>query len=231
MPRRFAPRNDGVAFNSISNSERMYVRILAARFARGLHELLPSRRQRAQGRPGARCTRGLVCKLHKEMRTRAYRFSGNTPAFPAQWFYGLYRALLGDRLSCHHRLAGLDPQNLTPASGRQNHTTSPSASRAVRQRHIRVHRIPPHVRDDREPPLLSGETGEVDSADLPDGVKRNIFRARAGQVLLICPSGELFNASHTTLSVIPGRAKHEPGIHSHDREYGFRARAKWRVPE
>jgi hypothetical protein len=22
-------------------------------------------------------------------RTRAYRFSGNTPAFPAQWFYGL----------------------------------------------------------------------------------------------------------------------------------------------
>jgi hypothetical protein len=29
---------------------------------------------------------------------------------------------------------------------------------AVRQRHIRVHRIPPHVRDDREPPLLSGET-------------------------------------------------------------------------
>jgi hypothetical protein len=26
--------------------------------------------------PGARCTRGLVCKMHKEMRTRAYRFSG-----------------------------------------------------------------------------------------------------------------------------------------------------------
>ena len=51
--------------------------------------------------------------------------------------------------------------NLTPASGRQNHTTSPSASRAVRQKRIRVHRIPPHVRDDREPPLLSGETGEL----------------------------------------------------------------------
>jgi hypothetical protein len=31
--------------------------------------------------------------------------------------------------------------------------------------------------------------------------------------------------------VIPGRAKHEPGIHNHDREYGFRARAKRRVPE
>jgi hypothetical protein len=34
--------------------------------------------------PGARCTRGLVCKMHMEMRTRAYRFSGNTPAFPAR---------------------------------------------------------------------------------------------------------------------------------------------------
>jgi hypothetical protein len=33
------------------------------------------------------------------------------------------------------------PRNLTPASGRQDHTTSPSASRAVRQKRIRVHRI------------------------------------------------------------------------------------------
>jgi hypothetical protein len=31
---------------------------------------------------------------------------------------------------------------------------------AVRQRHIRVHRIPPRVRDVRTP-LLSGETGEL----------------------------------------------------------------------
>jgi hypothetical protein len=31
--------------------------------------------------------------------------------------------------------------------------------------------------------------------------------------------------------VIPGRAKREPGIHNHHRAYGFRARAKWRVPE
>ena len=31
--------------------------------------------------------------------------------------------------------------------------------------------------------------------------------------------------------VIPGRAQREPGIHNHDREYGFRACAKWRIPE
>ena len=44
--------------------------------------------------PGARCTRGLVCNVCIEMRTRAYRYSRNTPAFPAQWLYGLCRALL-----------------------------------------------------------------------------------------------------------------------------------------
>jgi hypothetical protein len=32
-------------------------------------------------------------------------------------------------------------------------------------------------------------------------------------------------------TVIPGRAKREPGIHNHDRKYGFRACAKWRIPE
>ncbi len=48
--------------------------------------------QRAQGRPGARCTRGLACNWVLKRRTRAYRFSGNTPAFPAQWFDGLSRA-------------------------------------------------------------------------------------------------------------------------------------------
>ena len=49
---------------------------------------------RAQGRPGARRTRGLACNVHRRMRTRAYRFGGNTPAFPAQWLYGLYVIVL-----------------------------------------------------------------------------------------------------------------------------------------
>ena len=45
------------------------------------------------------------CALHPrsrvqncaKKRTRAYRFSGCTPAFPAQWLYGLCRALPGDQ--------------------------------------------------------------------------------------------------------------------------------------
>jgi hypothetical protein len=56
--------------------------------------------------------------------------------------------------------------NLTPASGRQDHTALPSASRAVRRRHISVHRIPPHVRDDRETPLMMRRDGVGYEGDL-----------------------------------------------------------------
>jgi hypothetical protein len=110
------------------------------------------KQERAQGRPGARCTRGLVCIAHRKTRTRAYRFSGNTPAFPAQWLYGLLRALPGERLFCHRRRARREPlRNLTPAPRRQDHTTSPYASCAFVFCAIRVHRIPPRVRDVRTP--------------------------------------------------------------------------------
>src|SRR3954465_15036232 len=77
--------------------------------------------------PGARCTGGLACKIAKK-RTRAYRFSGGNPAFPAQWFYGLLRALPGDQ-ACLTPSSALLLADLTPASGRRNHTTSPYASR------------------------------------------------------------------------------------------------------
>src|SRR6266481_3620875 len=46
-----------------------------------------SRECRVRAAPAVSCA-----KLHKEKRTRAYRFSGDTPAFPAQWLYGLCRA-------------------------------------------------------------------------------------------------------------------------------------------
>ena len=53
-------------------------------FARGIHLFHALSNQRAQGKPDARCTRGLVCDLHNKTCTRAYRFSGEHPAFPAQ---------------------------------------------------------------------------------------------------------------------------------------------------
>ena len=95
------------------------LRDLATCSVRGLHFVCPLRELRAQGRPGARCTRGLACNCAQRTRTRAYRFSGNTPAFPAQWLYGLLRALPGERLSCHRRCANISTQldASTAASG------------------------------------------------------------------------------------------------------------------
>jgi hypothetical protein len=125
-----------------------------------LHFVVPPKDQRAQGRPGARCTRGLACNVHQKMRTRAYRFSGNTPASPTQWLYGLYEfaPVTGFLATVITRIA---PHNLTPAPGRQAHTTSPYAWATLVSRSLRVHRIPPHGRDDRDRPSCCRETGEV----------------------------------------------------------------------
>src|SRR5438876_199714 len=48
----------------------------------------PSPIQRAQGMPDARCTRGLMRKLVESARM-SIQGSGEHPASPAQWLYGL----------------------------------------------------------------------------------------------------------------------------------------------
>src|SRR6476619_1654265 len=76
--------------------------------------------------PGARCARNLACEIKKHTSI-VTTVTPERPAFPAQWFYGLLRALPGDHAcltpSPARLLAGL-----TPALVRQNHTTSPYAS-------------------------------------------------------------------------------------------------------
>src|SRR5450759_1607449 len=109
--------------------------------------------QRAQGTPGARCTRGLVCKRAQK---HAHEDTGSAEAIRHSLRNGFtaYSALSPvTGLSCHRRLRKLPFANLTPASGRQDHTTSPSASSALVFSTIRVHHIPPRIRDDRETPL------------------------------------------------------------------------------
>jgi hypothetical protein len=133
--------------------------------------------------PGAQCTRSLACEIKQSTRASSPRVHRKNPAFPHAMVLTVYFVLspaIG--LSCHRRLANdglsapgwadLPPQDLTPASRRQDHTTSPSASAPfvlhasrkrsrqsrpaipTRARRCRVHRIPSRVRDDREPPLL-----------------------------------------------------------------------------
>ena len=95
--------------------------------------------KREQGMPGARCTRGLVCKFVRRKRTRAYRFSGGNPTFPAQWFYGLLRAPPGDQdlfvTVAPRMMAGLTPGWAGFASARldANHEASGPHDFAVRE--------------------------------------------------------------------------------------------------
>ena len=77
------------------------LRDLAAQFARALLLISLPSDQRAQGKPGARCTRGPVCNCYWVKRTRANRFSGGNPAFPAQWFTAYFALAPVTGLSCH----------------------------------------------------------------------------------------------------------------------------------
>ena len=144
---------------------------LATRCARALRQFpLPSgRRGRREGR--VRAAPAVSCaNLHKKTHT-SIQVQRRHPGLPcAVVSTGLYRALPSDR-------AFLPPsplrnsllKNLTPASGRQDHTVLPSAGVTLVSRNFRVHRIPPRVRDDREPPLSSGETGESLKVICPTG--------------------------------------------------------------
>jgi hypothetical protein len=83
--------------------------------------------QRAQGKPGARCTRGRACSV-ESTRVNHHRFTG-TPGLPCATVLRL--------ISSSPRGPGFVAPvigvmrsiitHLTPASGCQDHTTSPSA--------------------------------------------------------------------------------------------------------
>jgi len=109
--------------------------------------------------PGARCARSLACSV-KNTRVSHHGHTGFTRHSPRNGFNGLFRALPGDR-ACLPPSPALLLTDLTPASGRQDHTTSPSASALFVTSAARVHRIPPRVRDDREPPPLWDETARM----------------------------------------------------------------------
>src|SRR5256885_2521183 len=131
--------------------------------------------------PDARCTRGLVCQTVQKWRTRAYRFSGGSPTSPAQWLYGLLRALPGERALLPPSLADRSA-SLTPASRRQDHTTSPyalafssGAKKAPDAKASTASRAP-RVVTIMIRPSCGRETGGVIIL-ISRNVKRNIFRS------------------------------------------------------
>jgi hypothetical protein len=118
--------------------------------------------------PGVRWTRGRLCnKKHRRQQPQVHR---KHPAGSLRnGFNGVLRALPGDRALLPPSSMGRTT-NLAPASGRQNHTTSPSAKalfvRAmIALQRSRVHRIPlPTSVTIASRPLLFSGTGCADGA-------------------------------------------------------------------
>jgi hypothetical protein len=93
------------------------------------------------------------------MRTRAYRFSGGDPAFPAQWLYGLLRALPGDRAFLPPSLPRKLSAELSASVGAPGPHDFAVRSNAIRPAYQCLTRPRPshpasNVRDDRDTPLL-----------------------------------------------------------------------------
>jgi len=91
--------------------------------------------------PGANCTRSLAWEKNNHTSVVTARYSRKSPGIPARnGFNGFLRALPGDRLVVtvasglrfvRARSGRKTSANLTPAPGRQDHTTSPSASASL----------------------------------------------------------------------------------------------------
>jgi hypothetical protein len=149
-PRPVSPRRAGyflgVRAHACEFHEMEYLQTqlcdLAASFARALpSDSLPSHQGRRECQaPDAPDSR--VCDGGKQKAHALVRSHRNHPAFPAQWFYGLFRALPGDRAflppSSPEKLASQELDASVGASGPHDF--------AVRlTRHSsKAHQRPPH---------------------------------------------------------------------------------------
>ena len=127
--------------------------ILAARCVRVFATNHPPRSKRAQGRPGAGWHPWSACSKKARGRTTG---SAESSGLPCAMVLRLIRDLPGDRafLPPSPARCGSIFADLTPASGRQDHATSPSAINHSSRDLSRPSHPASYVRDDRETPLL-----------------------------------------------------------------------------
>jgi hypothetical protein len=120
------------AFTTDSNFRQAWPRDLAARIARVLALAFRPLQSEGAGNAGRPMRPQAACaEVVGGEHTRWSGHTGNRPAFPAQWFYGLCRTLPGDRAFLSPSpLRSLLLTSLTPASRRQDHTILPSARQA-----------------------------------------------------------------------------------------------------
>jgi hypothetical protein len=116
------------------------------------------------------------CTLHprshaqcaQKVRARAYR-AAEAIRHSLRNGFTAYSALSPvNGLCCHRRRRDLTHQLDTSVAASGPHVFAVRFS-AVRYRHLRVHRSPPHVRDDHDTPLFSGRDGDRYALFRPSG--------------------------------------------------------------
>jgi hypothetical protein len=150
------------------------------------------------------------CPLHPQPRVHCekahershHRFTGNIQHSLRNGFNGLFRALPGDRAFLPPSFSqDFSRQNLTPASGRQDHTALPYAenvNRPARYAHLTLPRPShpaPNVRDDRAyAPLI--KAGRPDSVPLICPTAQAKYFSQEGWTAFSqnCPSGKSVEA-------------------------------------
>jgi hypothetical protein len=109
-----------------------------------------------EGSGECRCTRGRACRV-VSTRVSHHGRTGITRHSRTRWFYGLFRALPGDRALLSPSLRGVASAKLDAsvgASGPHDFAVrKPALSSAAPPASIAS---PPYVRDDRETPLCVG---------------------------------------------------------------------------
>ncbi len=163
---------------------------------------LPLSKKREQGMPGARCTRGLVCKVAQRKAHTSIQVQRRQSGIPCAMALRLMPCSPRRRIRLVTVVGGLGliklgwvdfaSARLGTSNGCRDHTVLPYANSAVRlarrlsltsnspcdhlaRRRCRVHRIPSRVRDDRERPSCRERTGRAGRTDLPDGESEIFF--------------------------------------------------------
>jgi hypothetical protein len=188
-----------------------HVLLLAARFARGLHDVVPPKKKREQGMAGARCTpRSRVQKCAKKAHT-SIQVQRRQSAIPCAMVLRLMPCSPRRRIRLVTVAAGLMAdttrldrvrrRQLGTSNGCRDHTVLPYASASFVLRAVNRSRCEPpcdHLRTDavastashpafvttRDPPLLGDETARAGRPDLPDGESEKFFARGLDRFLL-----------------------------------------------
>jgi hypothetical protein len=157
----------------LSFSRHGFVRGLSFRSRPPKREGARAPQKRARGKPGARCTHGLMCIVDVEKLHMSIQVQRKHSGLPCAMALRLIRAVPGGRAvpPSPARCASIIA-NLTPALVRQDHTISPYAvcRPSACKEHVAALPRPPHpapnVRDGHETPLLGARDGSEYAGDL-----------------------------------------------------------------